>query len=131
MSRGSAGIGPCPGTKVSASSDDRILRAQPVEAVPVRNKQELFGEIKLAQIRDAILRNEDHAVASRVRPAQVQNLNLLAAEMERHAVPKGLSLESGLLFLRRHLLPVHQCEQIRPVVFVPDLQHIRVGHVAS
>ena len=133
MSRGSAGIGPCPGTKVSASSATiaSCARSQsrPYPSVINRNCSKL--EIKLAQIRDAILRNEDHAVASRVRPAQVQNLNLLAAEMERHAVPKGLSLESGLLFLRRHLLPVHQCEQIRPVVFVPDLQHIRVGHVAS
>src|SRR5205809_537919 len=36
------------------------------------------------------LRNENNAVASRVRPAHVENLNFLAAEIERHAVPKGL-----------------------------------------
>ena len=93
-------------------------------------KQELVGEMELAQIGDAILRNENNAVASRVRPAHVENLNFLAAEMERHAVPKGLIRESGVLFLCRHLLPLHQCEQIRPVVVVPDLQHVRVGNVA-
>ena len=103
---------------------DRIQGAQPVEAVAVVDEQELVGKVELAQIDNAILRHEDDAVASRVRPADVENLNLLAAVIQRHAIPERLLRQARGLFLGWHLLPLHQREQIGAVVFVADLEHI-------
>src|SRR6267143_2965227 len=79
---------------IGAERFDRIQCAQPVETVPVVDEQELVRKKELAQISDAILRNEDNAVASRVRTAYVEYLALLAAQIERHAVSKRLIRES-------------------------------------
>ena len=65
-----------------------------------------------------------------MRPADVENLNFLAAEIQRHAVAKRLIRESGSLFPGRYVPAPHQFQQIGPIVFVADLQHVRVGHVA-
>jgi len=84
---------------VGAERLDGIEGAQPVDAVSVGDEQELIGEVELAQIDNAILRHEDDAVASRVRPADVENLNLLAAVIQRHAIAERLLRQAGGLFL--------------------------------
>ena len=65
-----------------------------------------------------------------MRAAYVENLNFLSAEIQRHAIPEGLIRKPGFLLLGRDFFPLHQIEQIAPIVFVPDLQHVRVGDVA-
>src|SRR5205823_10336024 len=62
---------------------DRIQRLQPVETVTIVDIEKLVGEKELAQIDDTILGNIDDAVPPRVSAAHIENLNLLAAEMER------------------------------------------------
>src|SRR5207253_10850783 len=65
------------------------------------------------------------AVASRVGAADMENLNLLAAKIERDPIPKSLIWESRFLLLRRRVLPLHQCQEVGPVVFVSDPPYIR------
>jgi META domain len=47
---------------IGAERFDGVERAEPVEPVPVVDEQELIGEVELAQIDDAILRNEGLAI---------------------------------------------------------------------
>ena len=102
-----------------AQAFDRIQCLEPVEAVTVVDIDELLGEKQLAQIGDAILRNIDDAVAARVPATQIANLDLLAAEIERDPIPKGLVGEPRFLLFRRHLVALHQRKKIAPVAFVP------------
>src|SRR5262245_21225506 len=109
---------------------DRIQRLQTVEPVTVVDEQELVGEEELAQIDDASLGHIDDAIPARVSAADVQNLNFLAAEIERDPIPKRLIRESRFLLLRRHVLPLHRCKKIGAVVFVSNLPYVGVGNVA-
>ena len=64
---------------VGAESFDRIEGAEPVEAVPVVDEQELVGEVDFAQIHNAILRHEHDAGLFRgteifFRPGYAANL---------------------------------------------------------
>ena len=76
------------------------------------------------------MRDEYDAVTPGVTPTQVENLNFLAAEVDRQAIPIGYLREPGLLILRRDTIPFHLSEEIGAVVFMADLDHVVVGHVA-
>jgi hypothetical protein len=66
-----------------------------------------------------------------VRPADIENLYLLATEVNRHAVPEGLVRQHGGLLRRRHLVLLHHVEQIGFVIFVADPDDILIGDVAQ
>src|SRR5215510_9494013 len=92
---------------VCAKGFDGIQCFEPIESVTVIDKQKLVGEKQLAQIDNAILRNVYDAVASRVSPAHIENLNLFSAEMKCDPLTIRLIWKSHFLLLGRRLLPLH------------------------
>src|SRR5262245_42247050 len=66
-----------------------IQYPKPGDTVTLGHIREFFGKENLAQVSNPVLRNKDDAVASRVSPAKMENVNFLAAEVQGHAITKG------------------------------------------
>ena len=77
-----------------------LQRAQPVAGVAVAGIRELVEVEHLAEVGDAVLGDEHDAVAAGVGPAEVENPDLLSAEVERDALAIGLVGEPGGPVLR-------------------------------
>src|SRR5438067_1208501 len=85
---GSSGIDPCPGTKTSASSALTASSTRIHETPSPRHVRKFVVEEHLAHVDDPVLGHEQDAVALRVRGAEVEDLDLLVAKIERHAIAK-------------------------------------------
>ena len=105
--------------------------ANPRDTVAARHVRELFVEEHFAHVDDAILRDEKDAVALRVRGAEVQDLDFLAAEIERHAIAVGRARHARPLHVGRHVATLHLIDQAGTVVLVRDLEDIRVDGAAA
>ena len=84
----------------------RLQDAQPFARIAVARIRELLEVEHFAQVGDPILlqpilRDKHDAVAASMRPTQMQNPDLLAAQMKRDAAVVGLVGEPREPFLRR------------------------------
>src|SRR5262245_21539736 len=86
---------------------NRIQRFQPAKTVAIVYVEKLIGKKQLAHIGDPILRDEYNAVAPSMTATQIENLNFLAAEVNRQAIPIGYLRESGHLVFQRDTIALH------------------------
>src|SRR5215813_11459656 len=86
---------------------NRIQRFQPAKTVAIVYVEKLIGKKQLAHIGDPILRDEYNAVAPSMTATQIENLNLLAAEVNRQAIPISYLRESGRLVFQRYTIALH------------------------
>src|SRR5437773_6480196 len=73
---------------ISVERSHRIEHSNPRDTVPARHARKFVVEEHLAHVDDSVLGHEQDAVALRVRGAEVEDLDLLAAKIERHAIAK-------------------------------------------
>jgi hypothetical protein len=65
-----------------------------------------------------------------VSTAQIENLNLLATEVQRDPVPESLIGKPRFLLLWRCFVPLHLSNEIGSIEFMSDLPYVRVCDVS-
>src|SRR5262249_19860827 len=89
----------------------RIEYSYPRDTVPLRHIREFLGKENFAQVCDPILRHKDDAVAPCMGASEIENLNLLAAEVEAHPVTKRRVRQPRPLLLGRGATAYHLIEE--------------------
>src|SRR5881397_1072449 len=107
-----------------------IQHSNPGHSVPSCHIREFLAKENLAQIRDPVLRDEQDAVSFCVRRPEIEELNFLAAQMQRHAVVKRRVWEPGALLFGREAPALHLIDQARAVVIMTDLENIGIGEIS-
>ena len=115
---------------VGSQSLHRIQHSNPGHTVSSRHIGKFFGKEHLAHIRDPVLRDEQDAVSLCVRRPEIEDLNLLAAEVQCHTVVKCRVWQPRALLFGREAAALHLIEQAGTIVFVTDLEHIGIGKIS-
>src|SRR4030095_16284496 len=61
--------------------------------------------------------------------AQIENLNFLSADVERHAIANSCVRQARPLLVGRRASALHLLDKARAIVIVSDLEDIRIGEV--
>ena len=109
---------------------DWLEYSQPRHTVALRHVREFVSEEQFAEIGNPVLRDEDDGVPRRMRPTEIENLNLFPADMERHAIAKCCVRQSRPLLVGGRATTLHLLEKACAIVVVPNLEDIRVGQIS-